>query len=119
MFDDSGAGDVTFPALDPQSIDAVRNSLSAALESPSGLTDATCVEAIRALERLACVVTAAQARLSLELDQIRRDTRAEEGVPADQQGRGNAHEVAQARRESPHRAQRHLALARAVIGEMP
>jgi len=106
-------------ALDPELIDAFRETLAATLDSPSGLDDAAKVDAIRALEKLGCVVTAAQAHLSVEVDASRREERAARGVPAAQQGRGVAHEIARARRESPHRGQRHLGLAKAVIGEMP
>ena len=40
-------------------------------------------------------------------------------MPAAQQSRGVAAQVALARRESPHRGQRHLALARIVAAELP
>jgi hypothetical protein len=93
--------------------------LSADLESGSGLDDAGRVAAIRALERLACVATAAQAHLSVELDLSQRRAQAAAGVPAARQGRGVAAQVALARRESPHRGQRHLGLAKVVAAELP
>ena len=40
-------------------------------------------------------------------------------MPAAQQGRGVAAQVALAQRESPHRGQRHLALARIVAAKLP
>jgi hypothetical protein len=105
--------------LDAGAIDVAREALSAALESPSGLDDAGRVDAMRALEKLGCVASAAQACLAVELDTSQREAQAADGVPAARQGRGVAHQVAHARRESPHRGQRHLGLAKAVIGEMP
>ena len=105
--------------LDAHVIDGVREALSTALASPSGLGDVGLVEAIRALETLASVVTAAQAHLASELDASRCEERAARGFSAAQQARGVAHEVARARRESPHRGQRHLGLAKAVTSELP
>ncbi|HET7432320.1 MAG TPA: DUF222 domain-containing protein [Nocardioides sp.] len=119
MVDHSGAAPAGLPALDARVIDVVRRDLSRALDAPSGLTDAARLDAIRALEQLGCVVTAAQALLSTELDVSQRAAQAAEGVPAAQQGRGVAAEVAWARRESPNRGQRHLGLAKAVTTELP
>ena len=112
--------DVPDPAvgLHARSVEAVTRSLSAALTGTSGLDDAGRVDSIRALEQLGCVVTAAQARLASELDESRREAEAAAGVPAAQRGRGVAAEVAQARRESLHRGQRHLGLAKAML-ELP
>ncbi len=119
MFDLSGRAGAASAVLDAPVIDGVREALSAALGSPSGLDDVGLVEAIRALETLASVVTAAQAQLAAELDASRCEERAARGFPAAQQARGVAHEVARARRESPHRGQRHLGLAKAVTSELP
>ncbi len=118
-FEISGSVVAGSATLEAGVLDVVRETLSAALESPSGLDEAGLVEAIRALETLGCVVTAAQAKLAAELDSSRREERAARGFPAAQQPRGVAHEVARARRESPHRGQRHLGLARAVTSELP
>lgn len=87
--------------------------------SGSGLDAAALVDAIRALEELSCVVTAAQAALSAELDTQTRAARAAAGVPAAAQGRGIGHQVAHARRVSPHRGARHLGLALIVQRELP
>jgi hypothetical protein len=119
MFDLSEGQASATSVLEPSVIDAVTHALSGALEAPSGLDAAAVVDAIRALENLECVVTAAQAHLTVELDVSRREAQASEGVLAAHQGRGVAQEVAHARRESPHRGQRHLGLAKAVHGEMP
>ena len=94
--------------LQPDTLSALQAGLAEALAhldstGPSGLDDGQRVDAIRALERLVCTATAAQASLAAELEQ----------------SRSTAHQVAHARRESPHRGQRHLALARIVRGELP
>jgi hypothetical protein len=118
MFD-APASATAPPVLDARAIDALRAELSDALAAPTGLGDHDLVESVRALEELACVVTAAQAHLSAELDAQRRGQRAARGLPVVQQGRAVAHEIARARRESPHRGQRHLALATVVPRELP
>ncbi len=94
--------------LDPDALSALQAELSSALDSPSGLDDAQRIDAIRALEQLICTATAAQAALSAELADSRGDDT-----------RGLAHQVAYARRESPHRGQRHLSLARVIRDELP
>ncbi len=96
-----------------------QQSLSTAMQEPSGLDDAERVDAIRALEELVCSATAAQALLSAELDASQRTEQASAGEPAARQGRGVAAQVALARRESHHRGQRHLGLARIVAAELP
>ncbi len=97
----------------------VKAALSATLETPSGLDDRGRIDAIRALEELVCVATAAQAALAVELDESQRAQQADAAVPAARQGRGVAAQVAFARRESPHRGQRHLGLAKTVTSELP
>jgi hypothetical protein len=100
-------------------IAATRREMQAALDGPSGLDDADRVDAIRALEELACTVSAAQAALAAELaDSVEADHEAL-GVPPARRGQGVASQVALARRESPHRGQRHLGLARVVRRELP
>ncbi len=122
MFDSSRAttaSSVGEPTLDARSVLAWQRELSAALEAPSGMDDAGRVDAIRALERLGCVVSAAQAQLAAELDASQCAEQVAAGVPRAQRGRGVAAQVAWARRESPHRGQRHLGLARVVPSELP
>jgi Domain of unknown function (DUF222) len=94
-------------------------ALSSGLEAASGLDDVQRVDALRALERLGCVVTAAQAHLSRELDVSQRAAQADAGVPTARQGAGVADQVARARRESPHRGRQHLGLAKVVARELP
>ncbi len=62
---------------------------------------------------------AAQASLAVELDESQRAEQEAAGVPAAQRGRGVPAQVALARRESHHRGQRHLGLAKIVANELP
>ena len=105
--------------LEADTLAGWQRSLASALDTSfdtavgdSGLDDAGRVEAIRALEELVCTATAAQALLAAEFDTSQRAVQAAAGVPAARQGRGVAAQVGLARRESHHRGQRHLALAK-------
>jgi hypothetical protein len=82
-------------------------------------TDAERIDTLRALEVLKCAAEALQAEVTADLDQSQRGLQAAAGVPADRQGRGVAAQVALARRESPHRGQRHLGLAQILRTELP
>lgn len=84
-----------------------------------GLTDSERIDQIRELEILKCAAEAAQAVLTADFDASQRAEQADAGVPKAQQGRGVAAQVALARRESPHRGQRHLGLARILRTELP
>lgn len=106
-------------ALDACTLTRWKEELTAALEAPSGLEDSARVDAIRALEELVCVATAGQAALSVELDDSQRRRQRDAGVLASRRARGVGHQVALARRESPHRGRRHLGLARIVASELP
>jgi hypothetical protein len=57
--------------------------------------------------------------ITADFDQSQRAVAAAARVPAARQGRGIAAQVALARRESPHRGQRHLGLATVLRREMP
>ena len=96
-----------------------RESMSDAIGDDSGLEAAELVDSIRKLEELVCAATAAQAKLSAELDARQRADHSAAAIPASRQGRGVAAQVALARRESHHRGQRHLGLARIVSEELP
>ncbi len=112
-------GPVAHPdALDASAIKAVQNDLVSRLGSDD-LDAHACMESIRALEELACTITAAQAQLAVHLDTSIRESAAGRGVPAAQQGRGVAAQVAFARRVSPHRGQQLLGLAKVVATELP
>lgn len=105
--------------LDAAVIGEWKTSLSAALESPTSLSDGARVESMRGLEELVCVATAAQAHLARELDASQRAEQAKVGVPSRRRGAGVAGQVALARRESPHRGKQHLGLATTVADELP
>jgi hypothetical protein len=81
--------------------------------------DGTRIDRIRALEVLKAAAAAAQARDANDLDASQRALHAAAGIPAAERGRGVAAQVALARRESPHRGDRHLGLAKALVQEMP
>lgn len=98
---------------------AMRRDVQVALDGPSGLDDAGRLDAIRALEELACTVSAAQTALAAELAESVDNDHEVLGIPADRRGQGLASMVALARRESPHRGRRHLGLARVVQRELP
>ena len=112
-------GDDSGVALSAEEVARWRSRLSASFGADSGLDDGARVEAIRALEELVCAATAAQAALAVELDASQRRRQAAAGEPPARRGRGVGHLVAYARRESPHRGQRHLGLARVVADELP
>jgi len=77
------------------------------------------IDLIAGLEDLKTTAEAVQAQASVAFDSARRSEQATAGVPARRQGRGVAAEVALARRESPHRGQVLLGLAKILVGEMP
>ena len=97
----------------------LREVTSALAELGEGMTDAERVDAIRGAEELICAAQALQARLSVDLDRSVRSAAADRGVPAARRGRGVAHQVALARRESPRRAERRLQLAKIAPVELP
>lgn len=77
------------------------------------------VDLLTVLEAIKSGAAAAQARVTVELDAARRAEEAGRGVPAKEQGRGVASEVALARKDSPVKGARHLGLAKALVREMP
>jgi 5-methylcytosine-specific restriction endonuclease McrA len=87
--------------------------------SDGHLDDVARIDQIRALEELKCAAEAAQAVLSADFDTSQRAEQAHHGVPAERQGRGVAAQIALARRESPHRGQQHLGLAKILTAELP
>lgn len=91
------------------------------LASPSrDLGDAERIDLVRALEELTCAAAAAQSATTAAFDRSQRAAQGARGVPAARQGRGIAAQVALARRESPHRGQQHVELARVLSrGELP
>ena len=83
------------------------------------LTDRERIDLIRGLEELKCTAEAAQATLTADFDASQREQQAARGVPKERQGIGVAAQVALARRESPHKGQRHVGLARILHTELP
>jgi Domain of unknown function (DUF222) len=83
------------------------------------LDEAACIDLIGQAERVKAALAAAQARLTVRVDRSVRERHAAAGLPPQRRGRGVAHQVALARRESPHQGGRHLGLAKALVTEMP
>ncbi|WP_374457965.1 DUF222 domain-containing protein [Nocardioides sp.] len=109
----------TTEPLTAAAVAAIRREVQVTLDRPSVLDDAERVDLIRALEELVCTTTAAQAALAADLaESVEADHKAL-GVPAARRGQGVGSMIALARRESPHRGQRHLGLARVVSSELP
>lgn len=95
-------------------------SLLALLASfPLATDPATLVDQIRALEDAKSAISALQAKAAVALDLAQRREEAAAGVPASEQGKGVAAQVALARRESPNKGSRLLGLAKALVTEMP
>lgn len=82
-------------------------------------TDNDRIELISVLERLKGAASAAQARVTVTFDASQRADQAASGVPAMDQGKGVAAQIALARRESPHKGGRLLGLARTLVSDMP
>ncbi|MBM0123296.1 HNH endonuclease [Pimelobacter simplex] len=100
-------------------VDEIRSYADRVLAARNVGSSADLVEVITALEELKSAVSAVQAEATVELDAQRRAEQARAGIPARRQGRGVAAEVALARRESPHRGQSLLGLAKVLVAEMP
>lgn len=122
MFDTTGTTTTGTPAgvaggvLDAT---AITDWLTALAGLDRAVDDAERVDRIRALEDLKAAAAAAQAVTAADLDASVRAERAARGLPVALQGKGVAAQVALARRESPHRGERRLGLAHALVGEMP
>ncbi|GAA3805338.1 HNH endonuclease [Nocardioides panacisoli] len=99
----------------PLDLDEVRERL---VHDGVPADDTARIDEIRLLEQLKCAAEARQARIASAFDASQRRRAADQGVPADRQGRGVAHQVAFARRVSPNRGMRLLGLAK-VLPEMP
>ncbi|GAA3320796.1 HNH endonuclease [Arthrobacter ramosus] len=84
---------------------------------PGGGTEL--ISQLRALEDLKSAAAGLQARIAVAFDAAQRSAEAAAGVPAEEQGRGVAAQVALARRESPARGARLHGLAKALVTEMP
>lgn len=77
------------------------------------------IDVIAALEDLKSAACSVQVEATVAYDASRRSVQAAAGVPAARQGRGIAAEIGLARKESPHRGQVLLGLAKVLSTEMP
>ncbi|TCJ30877.1 HNH endonuclease [Nocardioides jejuensis] len=110
---------VTGPTRLPVDADTVRGWTRSLGSAELAADDPQRIELLRALEELTCAAAGAQAVVTAEFARSQRAEQAAAGVPSARQGRGVASQVAFARRESPHRGQRHLGLAVVLSDEMP
>jgi 5-methylcytosine-specific restriction endonuclease McrA len=85
----------------------------------TSLTEVEAIELISSAERLKRSLGAVQARAAAHVDEAARARQAEAGLRPERRGLGVGHQVALARRESPHRGSRSLGLAKALVHEMP
>ncbi|MGM7777041.1 DUF222 domain-containing protein [Arthrobacter sp. KNU-44] len=97
----------------------VRDLIEAVRSLRPGPESTELINQLRGLEDLKSAAAAAQARIAVAFDAAQRSADAAAGVPADEQGRGVAAQVALARRESPARGSRLHGLAKALVSEMP
>ncbi|WP_258059990.1 HNH endonuclease signature motif containing protein [Arthrobacter sp. ZGTC212] len=77
------------------------------------------IDEIRLLEELKSAAAAAQARAAAAFDASTRRAQARAGLTAEELGRGVGAQIGLARRESPHRGNRLLGLAKILTTEMP
>jgi len=105
--------------MDTLSVAEIRSYTDRLLAARAGASAAELVDLIGALEELKSATCAAQAEATLAFEAQRRSEQARAGEPARRQGRGIAAEIALARRESPHRGQMLLGLAKVLVAEMP
>jgi uncharacterized protein DUF222 len=87
--------------------------------SGRALEDPERIDLLRALEELKCAAEGAQAEVTADFDASQRAQAARRGEPVERQGRGIGHQVALARRISPHRGQRQVGLARSLRDQLP
>lgn len=93
--------------------------LSEAGIAPDDQHASALIDVVASLETLKSAACAVQADATAGFDRARRGEQAAQGVPAARQGRGIAAEIALARRESPHRGQVLLGMAKVLRAEMP
>lgn len=122
-----------FETMDPQSptgrtgpaaggvldVSEVRTWTRTLAQAGLEVDDAERIDLLRALEELKCAAEGAQSVVTADFADSQRARAAERGIPSERQDRGIAAQVALARRESPHRGGRHLALARTLADDLP
>lgn len=84
-----------------------------------GVEDAGRIELIGVLEKVKGAVAAAQARVTVAFDASQRAAHVARGGKGDEVARSVGSQVALARRDSPSWGDRHVGLAKALVGEMP
>ena len=99
--------------------DAIQGWKALLAHAHRGLDDPDRINMIRGLEELKCAAEAAQAVIAADFDASQRDAAAMAGEPPQRRGRGIAAQLALARRESPHRGEQHLNLAKILRSELP
>jgi hypothetical protein len=97
----------------------VRDLIGALVSLPPCSGGAESIDEIRDCEDLKSMLCGRQARTAVSFDVGELQARDASGVPAAEQGKGVAAQVALARKESPARGGRLLGFARAVVTEMP
>ncbi|TWP33590.1 HNH endonuclease [Leekyejoonella antrihumi] len=93
--------------------------LTQAARTAADLDNATRIDQIAALEQVKSAAAAAQARLTVDLYTSQREADQGRGLPAGKTSRSVGTQIALARRDSPHKGNRHLGLAKALVAEMP
>ncbi|HWI44335.1 MAG TPA: DUF222 domain-containing protein [Nocardioides sp.] len=102
----------------PLTEDEVRSFVDRLVSAPRPREPKALIGLIAAVEDLKAAGAAVQAEAAVDYDAERRAERAAAGVSARLQGRGIAHEIALARKESPHRGQTLLGLAKVLQTEL-
>ena len=113
-----GSQEAATPTPAPKAAEVLEFATSLA-GSVDALDDHDRIDLIHALEVLKCAAEGAQAVVTADFDKSQRALAAARGEAPERQGRGIAHQVALARRASPHKGQRHVGLAKVLTTEMP
>ncbi|MBG6223914.1 hypothetical protein IWX63_000469 [Arthrobacter sp. CAN_A2] len=97
----------------------MRDLIDAMASLPIPTDGAELIDEVSDLEDMKSLIAGRQARDTVAFDLDQRRSQAAAGVPAPEQGKGVAAQIALARRESLARGGRLLGLARALVTEMP
>lgn len=109
------------PVATRQALDAecVRGWVQDLVREAGPDDDPARIDLITVLEELKGAAAGLQADLAVDVDASTRAAAAARGIPESRQGQGVAREIALARRESLHRGQQHLGLAKVLRRELP
>ena len=97
----------------------VRAWVEEVAQASGPIDDQARLDLMATLEELKCAAEGLQAELAVGVDDSVRRTAAERGLPAARQGQGVAAQIALARRQSVHRGQQDLGLAKILHSELP